>query len=142
MSDITVNDRRLFNKDGEIKNTEPGAEEEVRAEARAKARAEEEPSKPLSEGGEERGGVDLNQLTPTFSSLVIALATAVMAHLGENIPEAGIEPRLDLVQAKHTIDLLGVLEKKTRGNLDETEEQLLKSLLNDLRIKYVSLLKK
>ncbi|MDR0621694.1 MAG: DUF1844 domain-containing protein, partial [Deltaproteobacteria bacterium] len=89
-----------------------------------------------------RESVGLGSLTPTFSTLVLALATSVMISLGEHVPEAGEPPRVDLPQAKHTIDMLGVLEEKTRGNLDETEDQLLKTLLYDLRIKYVTLIKK
>ena len=43
----------------------------------------------------------------------------------------------DLDAAKQIVDILGVLEEKTRGNLDNSEEQLLKSLLYDLRVKFV-----
>ena len=152
MSEITVNDRRLFSKDGEIK--EPAGQPE--------AEKAPEPEKPLADqGGPESPGagpetgpgpgtesgpgddpLGIRDFQPSFSSLVLALATSVMAHLGESIPGDPSPPRTDLHQAKHTIDLLGILETKTRGNLDDTEEQLLKSLLYDLRIRYVSLVKK
>jgi hypothetical protein len=39
--------------------------------------------------------------------------------------------------AKHTIDILGMLEEKTRGNLTRDEEQLFKNILYDLRMRYV-----
>jgi hypothetical protein len=39
--------------------------------------------------------------------------------------------------AKQTIDILGMLEQKTRGNLDQDEEQLLRNILHDLRMMYV-----
>ncbi|MDR2368082.1 MAG: DUF1844 domain-containing protein [Deltaproteobacteria bacterium] len=127
MSDITVNDKRLFTKDGEIKERgEPTTEKAQTA----------EPSRGTGPGP------DLGAIKPTMATLVLALATSVMIHLGESPPEDDGPPRVDLPQAKHAIDLLGVLEEKTRGNLDETEEQLLKTLLYDLRIKYVTLLKK
>jgi hypothetical protein len=44
---------------------------------------------------------------------------------------------LDLETARHLIDVLGMLEQKTRGNLDEAEQKLLKSLIYDLRVTYV-----
>jgi hypothetical protein len=43
--------------------------------------------------------------------------------------------------AKHAIDLLTVLEEKTKGNLSSEEEQILESLLFDLRLRYVEALK-
>jgi hypothetical protein len=42
-----------------------------------------------------------------------------------------------LPAAKQIIDILGVLEEKTRGNLNDSEDKLLKSLLYDLRVQYV-----
>ena len=138
MSDITVNDRRLFTKDGEVK--EEGQAESLdsaakvaEAKAAAKAKAEEEKRK-ASEA--------LKSITPSFSSLVLALATSALINLGERSPDDDAPPQIDIPQAKHTIDLLGVLAQKTEGNLDETEDQLLKTLLSDLRLKYVTLLKK
>jgi hypothetical protein len=131
MSDITVNDRRLFTKDGEARESGEALDREVESRG-AKTAA------PKS-GAE---AVGLHEITPTFSTLVLALATSVMINLGESVPGADTPPSLDLPQAKHTIDMMGVLEEKTRGNLDETEDQLLKTLLYDLRIKYVTLLKK
>jgi hypothetical protein len=142
MSDITVNDRRLFTKDGEVKKTEERPEERPREE-----RPEERPREGRPDGA--AGGqspsadeVDLNALTPTFSTLIIGLATAVLVHLGETVAQEGDAPRVDLAQAKNTIDMLAVLERKTRGNLDDPEDQLLKTLLYELRIKYVTALKK
>ena len=43
--------------------------------------------------------------------------------------------------AKHAIDLLTVLEEKTKGNLSSEEDQILESLLFDLRLRYVEALK-
>ena len=43
--------------------------------------------------------------------------------------------------AKHAIDLLTVLEEKTKGNLSAEEEHILESLLFDLRLRYVEALK-
>ena len=43
----------------------------------------------------------------------------------------------DLVAAKQLIDILGVLDDKTKGNLDAAEAALLTNVLYDLRLKYV-----
>lgn len=75
-----------------------------------------------------------------FSTFVMSLATSAMVQLGEvPDPDAGTDdqPPADLAAAKQIIDILGVLEEKTRGNLDDAEDKLLRSLLYDLRVRYV-----
>jgi hypothetical protein len=80
-----------------------------------------------------------------FSTFVMSLATSAMVHLGEvpnpedepEGPGAGAAPHTDLDAAKQIIDILGVLEEKTRGNLDNAEDKLLRTLLYDLRVRYV-----
>ena len=47
----------------------------------------------------------------------------------------------DLPMAKHAIDLLSVLEEKTKGNLSSDEQKILESLLFELRLRYVEALK-
>jgi hypothetical protein len=72
-----------------------------------------------------------------FSTLVLSMASAAMVQLG-NVPGPdGSAGPLDLDAAKQAIEILGILEEKTRGNLDEAEEKLLKSLLYDLRVAFV-----
>lgn len=77
-----------------------------------------------------------------FSTFLISLASSAMVHLGE-LPAPGDGegedgPTVkDLAAAKQIIDILGVLEEKTRGNLSDAEDKLMKSLLYDLRVKYV-----
>ena len=71
-----------------------------------------------------------------FSTFVLSLASSAMVNLGEVEGPDG-EHHRSLDAAKQIIDILGVLEEKTRGNLDHAEDQLLKSLLYDLRVKFV-----
>lgn len=47
----------------------------------------------------------------------------------------------DLGAAKHVIDILGILREKTRNNLEQGEESLLDSVLYDLRMRYVELVR-
>jgi hypothetical protein len=73
----------------------------------------------------------------TFSTFVMGLTTQALMHLGE-IPDPVHQGVMhDLPAAKQMIDLLGILRDKTKGNLDEAEEQLLGEVLYDLRMRYV-----
>jgi len=71
-----------------------------------------------------------------FSTFVLSLASSAMVNLGLVDGGVGAPTKPDLVSAKQLIDILGVLERKTAGNLNDTEDKLLKSLVYDLRIKY------
>ena len=71
-----------------------------------------------------------------FSTFVMGLTTQALMHLGE-IAEPGQPQIPDLPAAKQMIDLLGILRDKTKGNLDAAEDQLLASMLYDLRMRYV-----
>jgi len=83
------------------------------------------------------GGDPLDDPT-SFLSLIMSLASNAAASLGM-MPHPGTgETGVDLKTAKHWIDVLGMLEQKTRGNLDPQEAQVIESLLADLRMQYVS----
>lgn len=71
-----------------------------------------------------------------FSTFVLSLGSSALMHLGE-IEDPGGNNVRDLALAKQTIDIIAMLQEKTKGNLDAAEEHLLKSLLYDLRVKYV-----
>lgn len=76
-----------------------------------------------------------------FNTFIQSLAHAALMHLGDAPhPESqAVERNLPL--AKQTIDLIGMLEEKTRGNLVGEEERLLEHILFDLRMRYVELTK-
>src|SRR5437016_4420814 len=71
-----------------------------------------------------------------FGSFVVSLATSALMHLGECHGE-GQEPEVDLPLAKQTIDIIGMLRDKTRGNLTTEESQMVDSALYDLRLKFL-----
>jgi len=77
-----------------------------------------------------------------FATFILSLSTSSLMHLGElpNPVNNKIEKNLPL--AKQTIDLIDMLSKKTEGNLDKEEENLVTNLLYDLKLKYVSAIKK
>jgi hypothetical protein len=77
----------------------------------------------------------------SFSSLLLMLATGSLQNLGlvSNPMTQKVEKNLPL--ARHTIDTLGILKEKTKGNLQKEEESFLDSLLYDLRMKYMEISK-
>jgi hypothetical protein len=80
----------------------------------------------------------------SFATLVISLCTSALVHLGvapdagEGGAESGPAPEPNLPLARQTIDILEILQEKTRGNLDEAELRLLESVLHDLRMRFVA----
>jgi len=72
-----------------------------------------------------------------FSTFVLSLGSSCMVNLGKVAGPDGEVSSPNLPAAKQMIDILGLLEEKTRGNLDESEARLLSSLLYDLRVQYV-----
>jgi hypothetical protein len=72
-----------------------------------------------------------------FHTFILSLGSSALLHLGELDHPDGSEGRPDLRLAKHTIDIIGMLEEKTRGNLTPPEARLMESLLYDLRLRYV-----
>ena len=82
---------------------------------------------------------DPGEMPPaSFVVLLMTLATQALTALGQVPGPDGktMEPQLPI--AKHLIDTIGMLEEKTRGNLDEQESALLTQSLNELRLAYVS----
>jgi hypothetical protein len=71
-----------------------------------------------------------------FSTFVLSLASSAMVNLRIVEGPEATSGEADLPAAKQIVDILGILEEKTRGNLDDSEEKLLKSLLYDLRVQY------
>jgi len=94
---------------------------------------------PESDGGEAEAGpgdrIPLPEMN--FSTFVVSLNASALMHLGlmEDPVQGGKVKNLEL--GKQTIDILVMLEEKTRGNLSHDEEKLLKNILYDLRINYV-----
>ena len=74
----------------------------------------------------------------SFAALVLSLSAGAMLHLGETPEGASDAPDANLPLARQTIDILELLERKTRGNLEPDEERLLASVLHELRMKYVA----
>lgn len=70
-----------------------------------------------------------------FNILVLSLNTSALIQLGEAKDAEG-KLSVELPMARQTIDMLAILEEKTRGNLTGEEENLLHQVLFDLRMRY------
>ncbi|OGR21544.1 MAG: hypothetical protein A3J85_02605 [Desulfobacula sp. RIFOXYA12_FULL_46_16] len=72
-----------------------------------------------------------------FSSFILSLYSSGLVQLGKvEDPTTGKKSK-DLKLARHTIDMIAMLEEKTKGNLTEDEKNLLKALLSEIRIAFV-----
>lgn len=126
---FAVTDRRTFTDSGESRAPEPAPEA-----APAAPRAEAAPAPEAKSRG---------RLPPVdFPTFVLSIGSSVLMHLGEAPELAGGEAVKDLAMAKHSIDILSMLEQKTKGNLNAAEAQLMETLLYDLRLRYVEAAKK
>ena len=83
---------------------------------------------------------DDKQNSELFQGLVISLAAATMQHLGKTLSPVTNKIEKNLPAAQSTIDMLDMLEAKTKGNLNEPEAKLLKSILAELKLNYVETL--
>jgi len=150
-----VVDRRPFNPDGSPR--ELSAEDIAEADRAAKAaevenaaaRAMSSPTQPAQAESPRRAPRPQPETEHThrgdplddpasFLSLVMSLASNAAASLGMMPHPVTGETGVDLKTAKHWIDVLGMLEQKTTGNLDHQEAQTVENLLADLRMQYVS----
>ena len=90
------------------------------------------PQSPAQPGGEQdAGGI-------TFIAFVISLVHTAAHHLGDvQDPESGRRSEMNLPAAHQMIDILALLEEKTRGNLSAEERQLLEQAIYELRMRFV-----
>jgi hypothetical protein len=151
-----VTDRRLFNPDGSPRDLPPEEKPEpkpvVTEQAAAAAPAPErqeipEPDEPLTaaetppEPEEEFSEEDLADARDpaSFVSFVMSIASNAASSLGMMEHPVTHQREVDVELGKHWIDVLGMLQQKTEGNLTPQEKRMLEGLLADLRMQYVSL---
>jgi hypothetical protein len=131
---MKVTDKRRFDEKGESRKTEDQVS--TTADKSAEARIGEGP-KPKAERPKEQEKQELPSID--FITFILSLASSVQVHFGMIPNPATGKAEKNLGLAKQTIDILGVMQEKTKGNLDKQEEQLIESILYELRLKYVEL---
>ena len=137
--DFEVKDRRMFSEDGQKAESADG-ETPAAPEAEGQAASSDEDNR-KTEAAETSPADGSDQQPPlpeiNFATFVVSLNASALLHLGAiEDPTSGKKDK-NLPMAKQTIDILSMLEEKTAGNLSKDEENLLKSILYDLRIIYV-----
>lgn len=131
MSDesFKVIDKRRFNDDS-------SAEEKVVEEVKPVPKVQASEPSPAADTPHRQESS--SETSIDFSSFVVSMATQGLMMLGEvPHPETG-ESLVSLEAAKQTIDILSVIEEKTKGNLTKDEERLIGEVIASLRLAYIS----
>ena len=151
-----VTDRRLFNADGSPRDLPPeeksepevavapeAAESAPAAEAQAAPEREIEasPAEEAPQAEDEFSEEDMADARDpaSFVSFLMSIASNAASALGMMEHPVTHQRDVDVELGKHWIDVLGMLQKKTAGNLTPQEKRMLEGLLADLRMQYVSL---
>jgi hypothetical protein len=110
---------------------------------------DQKPISPQSRGDAASSHQEKQSAPPTetsfpvnFSSFILSLATSALIHLGQEANPATGERSVELPSARQVIDLIALLEEKTKGNLTPEEENLVTQILFTLRLKFVEVEKK
>jgi hypothetical protein len=139
--DFEVKDRRIFseeNREDETQDKAQSTESSPEAEEQTSSSTEESQATEDQEGP---SAADAQQDPPmpeiNFATFVVSLNASALLHLGAiEDPNTG-QTNKNLSMAKQTIDILNLLEEKTKGNLATDEKNLIENILYDLRIIYV-----
>ncbi len=129
-----VADKRRFDSAGNQRSEEQTSQES-NVKKPAAAQATSSVNFETSGSGAEPGTSQASEID--FSSFVMSLATQALMQLGQLAPPAGMEIHVDKVAAKQTIDILSLLDLKTKGNLDAGEKHLMEEVLHNLRMNFV-----
>jgi hypothetical protein len=132
--DFKVTDKRLFSEDGQPR--ENAAEQTQNRREPEIAPASQQGGAPFTEPPPGTGArID-------FPSYILSYYTQSLVLLGEVPNPYTNKKEEDLEAARHTVDILGMLQEKTKGNLSSEEGQLLESVLYEVRMKYMARINK
>jgi hypothetical protein len=140
---FVIKDRRRFSSEtqepekDEIRETEDLKKNAEFEKISGEPKTEEQKPQDTTIRQEKSGKQETRLPQINFQTFVLSLNSSVLVQLGIiEDPVTGIKEK-NLSLAKQTIDILGMLDEKTRGNLDNDEEMMLKNILYDLRMMYV-----
>ncbi len=128
--EFKITDKRRFTSEGESKQREPYQEKESKPDETPASAAAEDVKREEPKREESQRPID-------FTGFVVSLANTALFQLGLIKIPGSEEPEKDLHGARQTIDLVALLEEKTKGNLTEQEAKILKETLFQLRMAYV-----
>jgi len=130
---INIIDHRRFDSEGRDRvdlKAETSLTESVKAASEIPGLEAETPNS--EDSANEMAGVSIS-----FSSFTVSLANQALLHMGVINAPPGVDVPVDKDAARQTIDILQMLESKTRGNLEPVEERLLREVLHELRLNFV-----
>ncbi len=120
---------------------EPGVPQAPSAEESNRSRGEfrDSAAKMESELRKGYGAESVPDFQAAFDHLLEPFYLTALMQLGMMPAERGAQPQVDVIGARHTIDTLALLQEKTKGNLTKEEENVLETVLYQLRMRYVEL---
>lgn len=135
-SKIQIVDKRRFDQQGQERSAEDNDQRQTQA-AASSASGQNTPEATPS------GAFTMSENTPeeepvAFTSFIMSLATQVLVQLGEMPPPQGMEIPLDLEAARQTIDIMTMLQRRTKGNLSQEESRFMEEVLHSLRISFIN----
>lgn len=166
--EFKVTDRRMFTTEGDLRPDAPPEEQQRQSEPAQppsatpkESTAADEPRVPEPPSREERdrshgefrdsaakieaelrkgyGAEAIPEFEATFDRLLEPFYLTALMQLGMMPAERGAQPQVDIIGGRHTIDTLAMLQEKTKGNLTKEEENVLETVLYQLRMRYVEL---
>jgi hypothetical protein len=133
---FVIKDRRMFSDSEEQKESKESDNEKA-----VKTEPDDSAASMKDEGQDSKGddGEGEETLLPAvnFPTFIMSLNASALVNLGLIEDPATGQSTKNLPMAKQTIDILSMLEEKTRGNLAKDEEDILRNILYDLRIAFV-----
>lgn len=133
---FVIKDRRMFSE-GEDQKKEKRPDE-AKPEGADREKIDETPKSETKSKDSLESRADETLLPEVnFPTFIMSLNASALVHLGIIEDPATGKSTKNLPIAKQTIDIISMLEKKTRGNLSKEEEDILKNILYDLRLAYV-----
>ena len=129
-----IRDRRFSAEESEAPS-EPLKDEPKKQEPRPEDQGKSGPEDEPTSGGATAGSAPYPEIN--FSNFIFSLSSSVLLHFGDIPDPITGKAERDLSAAKQTIDILGMLQEKTKGNLDENERKLIDGILFELRTRYV-----
>jgi pyruvate/2-oxoglutarate dehydrogenase complex dihydrolipoamide acyltransferase (E2) component len=129
---FVIKDRRHFDESGDLRTEEEAKKAEEKKPEAAAGPAPAAPEEPAATGPEDAPLPEIN-----FSGFIFSLSTTAMYHFGDFPDPVTKEAKRNLPAAKQTIDILTIMKEKTKGNLDEDENQLLDDILYELRMRFI-----
>jgi hypothetical protein len=129
---FSVKDKRFFTEEGEA-HPDAAVEEKIKP---------DDKTEPGAQAATEKQTMRAEEQEPPFPEInfpgfLLSLHTSAMFHFGDLADPATGETARNIPAAKQTIDLLAMLQEKTRGNLEKDEEMLIEGILYELRMRYI-----